>query len=169
VAASNGGNGGPTGRLLGLHGPWRNESVLESRGKSPLLVGSRSSVGCPSHHPPKPVRAPDSPASPSGTTPNLRRENAPPVVDTLSPCHSSWEMLASESNISHERSSSSTAGMEARIQRRTLPAVGWSVLLGFFVSLEEVRMTTCSAEGQGVRRQLVDQYPVWFYVAITPS
>jgi hypothetical protein len=25
------------------------------------------------------------------------------VVDTLSPCHSSWEMLASESNISHEQ------------------------------------------------------------------
>ena len=103
VAALIGGNGRPTGRLLGLHGPWRNESVLESRAKSPLLVGCRSCAVSQSHHPPKPVRAPDSPASPSGTTPNLRRENAPPVVETLSPWHSSWDVIASESDISHER------------------------------------------------------------------
>jgi hypothetical protein len=103
VAASNRWNGRPSGRLLGLHGAWRNESVLESRAKSPPLVGCRSCAVCPSHHPPKPVRAPDSPASPSGTTPNLRRENAPLVVETLSPWYSSWEMIASESDISHER------------------------------------------------------------------
>ena len=35
--------------------------------------------------------------------------------------------------ISYRTSSSSTAGREARIQTGALPAVGWSVLLGFFL------------------------------------
>jgi hypothetical protein len=103
VVASNGGRSRPAGRPLALHGPWRNESAVDVRRGASRLVRCRSCAVSKRRHTQKSFRAPDCPASPSGTTPNPMWDDAPPLVGTRCYGFGCNECLNPKSDISHER------------------------------------------------------------------